>query len=559
MKENTALEDLTSDKQEPDVRDGEQISDNDSLLQGFSSDKDDDELEGVIEQLLGSRCEHENVLSCPECFLLYNQTDSRRVVDNCGHVKCKRCFIKWETCAVCDEISSIGKGYLTTTDSVIECPTTENELDITQTDAIIAADKESGVANETDIPTVFSEIIQPIENSISSSEANIVTTSEKLSLDESSAKKQNTEKKQPEVTGVKAQQSCNIYLERNDNRHLKTDTIKLKNEKEKSNSVTKPKNPKGSSPSNEPPFICVICGNTYPRKNSLMRHIHMHTGKAGVDNFILLVGEKSFSCTKCEKEFAFKYSLNKHLKTHSIWLPFKYEKCDASFRYQRDLDLHFKQMHDVKNDAVEVTLVKEKSENRTEMLDPYIDGFTAAFTCKECGSSFRYKSCYTSHLNCHKGIQNRYECAECGKTFPKQSGLTTHKKRIHLANKPWPCPECNRSFLNEGDLKIHKRIHSGLGSFTCKFCNKTCRDTFALKEHRRMHTGERPYMCSLCEKSFGTQKTLQEHLKTHSGEHPYTCNICYVKFTQRSNLGRHIKVQHKGYYKSRCDKSTKTR
>jgi uncharacterized Zn-finger protein len=57
-------------------------------------------------------------------------------------------------------------------------------------------------------------------------------------------------------------------------------------------------------------YICPYCGKKFSATSHLQGHLSIHTGV------------KEFSCTLCEKEYAYKYQLKKHLSVaHSINLP----------------------------------------------------------------------------------------------------------------------------------------------------------------------------------------------------------------------------------------------
>ena len=73
-------------------------------------------------------------------------------------------------------------------------------------------------------------------------------------------------------------------------------------------------------------------------------------------------------------------------------------------------------------------------------------------------------------------------------------------------------------------------------------CEKSFKQGGDLKVHKRTHSGERPYQCNVCEKSFKRGGDLKVHKKTHSEERPFHCNVCGKSFRH----GTYLKV-HKGY------------
>ena len=70
-----------------------------------------------------------------------------------------------------------------------------------------------------------------------------------------------------------------------------------------------------------------------------------------------------------------------------------------------------------------------------------------------------------SEMKC-KTDKKAFSCSECGKTFRQKSHLTEHM-RIHTGEKPFSCSECGKRFSQTGSLTLHMRIHTGEKPFTC--------------------------------------------------------------------------------------------
>uniref|UniRef100_H0UY05 Zinc finger protein 382 n=1 Tax=Cavia porcellus TaxID=10141 RepID=H0UY05_CAVPO len=253
------------------------------------------------------------------------------------------------------------------------------------------------------------------------------------------------------------------------------------------------------SQTEEKPFQCPYCGNSFRRKSYLTEHQRIHTG------------EKPYVCNQCGKAFRQKTALNLHEKTHIEGKPYLCLDCGKSFRQKATLTRHYK------------THTGEK-----------------AYECTQCGSAFRKKSYLIDHQRTHTG-EKPYQCNECGKAFIQKTTLTVHQ-RTHTGEKPYICNECGKSFCQKTTLTLHQRIHTGEKPYICNDCGKSFRQKAILTVHHRIHTGEKSNGCAQCGKAFSRKSNLIRHQKTHTGEKPYECKECGKFFSCKSNLIVHQKT-----------------
>ena len=79
--------------------------------------------------------------------------------------------------------------------------------------------------------------------------------------------------------------------------------------------------------------------------------------------------------------------------------------------------------------------------------------------CTECGHDFAHKETLTEHIRAKHTGQKPYKCTVCDKRFVTKSRLITHF-RTHTGQKPYQCTECKKAFMKKSHLTKHFHKHT---------------------------------------------------------------------------------------------------
>ena len=61
-------------------------------------------------------------------------------------------------------------------------------------------------------------------------------------------------------------------------------------------------------------------------------------------------------------------------------------------------------------------------------------------------------------------MEKPYECKQCGRWFSQTGNLRTHK-RVHTGEKPHECKQCGKWFSQGRDLRKHEKRHAQKRSY----------------------------------------------------------------------------------------------
>ena len=225
--------------------------------------------------------------------------------------------------------------------------------------------------------------------------------------------------------------------------------------------------------------------------------------------------KKPYTCSICNKSFAYNYTMIIHMRTHTIEKPFK---------------------------------------------------------CILCSKPFSYKKNITRHMRIHTG-EKPFSCMICSKQFVQNSEVKSHM-RIHTSEKPFSCMICSKRFAHKYHAKSHMQTHTGEKLYSCSHCNKSYASKRFFKRHVRNHTNEISYSVSLnkgkedesyrvspkeqclvpnCEDNVVPDNKAESREKSDKGaessnckvesiEKLYICSLCNKSFKHNDSLKVHMRI-----------------
>ncbi|XP_068120548.1 zinc finger protein PLAGL2 [Hyperolius riggenbachi] len=173
--------------------------------------------------------------------------------------------------------------------------------------------------------------------------------------------------------------------------------------------------------------------------------------------------QKRFTCPQllCDKTFASKYKLCRHMATHTMQKSHQCFHCGKMFHRKDHLKNHL-QTH---------------NPNRV------------ALQCPECSKNYSTKYGHRRHLALHAIARGDLSCTICLQVFRDRQSvlehLKSHNHRPPVGNreKKYPCEHCDRCFYTRKDVRRHLVVHTGRKDFQCHCCAQM----FGRKDHLTRH------------------------------------------------------------------------
>lgn len=165
-------------------------------------------------------------------------------------------------------------------------------------------------------------------------------------------------------------------------------------------------------------FTCSFCRKSFYTRWTLKRHVMSHTG------------EKPHSCDICCKSFASKWQLELHYRVHTGEKPYPCEICSKRFTTKSHLSRHRR------------THSKNRSRRISDEATSYVNEMSELSLNESCKRKCASTSCDASKKQSHqktdklrlkhtKSDQGTHSCSFCRKQFTTMSKLKLHQHIVH--------------------------------------------------------------------------------------------------------------------------------
>ena len=341
----------------------------------------------------------------------------------------------------------------------------------------------------------------------------------------------------------------------------------------------------------EKKYKCEQCDKQFSSVSYLKSHfrnVHSKIDEKSSENTIKKIRQKDHTALKSIGTFKNHLQLIDNEQNKDIKV--KCQICTIDFKSSKNLRLHMKNLHDVKDKEpvkchlCEFVLTCKSGlrshiklihgEDKIKKCDVCEQDFSAKYLkvhfateheghqkirrkvpskeviCKVCEKSFSNKKVVAFHIKTqHSNQCQLFKCNSCEKEFKTKGAMDRHVNSVHEKKLVFKCNVCNKMFSRNDQLTMHTlRMHNE-NDFECDFCEKSFASEGLLKTHVvRSHAepkSQPPIECELCKKIFTIKSRFQKHLKLiHNEVMVFRCGLCQKSYNNRKSLASHINRIH---------------
>lgn len=223
--------------------------------------------------------------------------------------------------------------------------------------------------------------------------------------------------------------------------------------------------------------------------------------------------ETQYKCSKCDRCYSSKKSLDRHESTHNN-KEFKCEDCGKQFLYLEKLLKHLN-LHKIK-----------------EKPKPVL--------CRICNKNFRKTDTMVRHLNIHKRVNPKevFSILKEIRDKRKSENGPELSEIIHIT-----MDKGNKTTKNEKLQNVNNGMIKELRKRNIRIeQNDSSLDLLSIdssNDESESFDNTLLFHCKHCSKCYSTERSLQRHLLIHD-EKKFVCNVCNMKFFRQDRLKSHM-------------------